>query len=189
MAILTAEAIRTAGSDEQLFERLSDELQRLFPSDLQADRDALVAALGSAPVGLRAMAAVHSLDVSMSVDDLAWHFANEADDRFLEETYAGLKVLGASEAAEIFVSAWEVLKPFLSEIRSTDWETNDISEYFERTGIHAKVEPLNKRLWRIAEGRGRYWAHAVLGQLRTQISRRMRFTIDVQDSHPFLPLA
>jgi hypothetical protein len=108
------------------------------------------------------MAAVHPLDVSMTLDDLAWHFLNEDDDRFLDETAAGLRTLGAIEAAEIFVSAWEILKPYLPEIRSTNWELNDLSEYFERKGIQSKADPLSERLSEICQEAGelglmQYW--------------------------------
>jgi hypothetical protein len=154
--ILTAEAIKNASNDEELLQLLSNELQRHFPSEVQSDIDSYIAALKVAPVGLRAMAAVHPLDESMTLDDLAWHFGNQDDDRLLEETIEGLKVLGADEAAHIFTAAWEIIKPFLPEIRSTDWQTNDPSDYFERTGIQSKVDPLSQRMSQICDEAGQF---------------------------------
>jgi len=66
--------IQAAKDDEQLFKRLSEALNELFPPGVQEDRSQFLDALVSALRGLRAMAAIFDLDVSMSLDDLAWHF-------------------------------------------------------------------------------------------------------------------
>lgn len=98
----------------------------------------------------------------MALDDLAWHFGNHNDDRFLEETVAGLRELEAFEAADIFLSAWGIVKPFLPELRSSNWDHEEFSDYLEKTGIQAKTDPLSRRMWEICKQGGdlglmRYW--------------------------------
>jgi hypothetical protein len=137
--------------DEQLFNLLSTALGELFPPDMQSDRDLFLVALTNAPRGLRAMAGIYDLDASMAVDDLAWHFGNHSDERFLHETVASLKELEAVEAAEIFLLAWDAVKAYLPEIRNTDWGAQNFNDYLERTGIQSRVKPLNERMWAICQ--------------------------------------
>jgi hypothetical protein len=115
--------IQNEKDDERLFKLLTSALNELFPPDVQNDQNQFVIALTNAPSGLRAMAGIFDLDVSMSLDDLAWHFGNHNDERFLQETVASLRELEALEAADIFLSAWEIVKPYLPEIRSKDWDS------------------------------------------------------------------
>lgn len=62
---LTVSGIQRIDNDEQLFNLLSTALQELFPPELQGNRDEFLAALALAPRGLRAMAAIYDLDVSI----------------------------------------------------------------------------------------------------------------------------
>ena len=64
-------------SDEKLFKHLGAELTRtLGPGATSGDDlDVFVRRLGQLPRGLRTMAATYELDVSMTLDDLGWHFA------------------------------------------------------------------------------------------------------------------
>ena len=108
------------------------------------------------------MAATYDLDVSMALDDLAWHFGNHNDERFLQKTLTGLNELEAAEAAMLFSSAWEIVKPFLPEIRQKEWGSEDPHAYFERSGIQSKIDPLNEKMWAISEACGehglmQYW--------------------------------
>lgn len=116
--------IQNEKDDERLFKLLTSALNELFPPDVQNDQNQFVIALTNAPSGLRAMAGIFDLDVSMSLDDLAWHFGNHNDERSLQETVASLRELEALEAADIFLSAWEIVKPYLPEIRSKDWDSS-----------------------------------------------------------------
>lgn len=159
--ILTLQSIEAA-DDEQLFQLISEALENLFSGSVGKDPETLLAALDAAPLGLRAMAGIHDLDVSMALDDLAYHFGNHNDERFLRETAAGLKELEAFEAAEIFVSAWEIVKPFLVEIRENGPRITDFDTYLQKTGIQARVDPLNERMWAICKKCGpngllQYW--------------------------------
>jgi hypothetical protein len=75
---LTEERIRACASDEDLFQALSAELHRRLPDGEGDDLDLFVERLRGLPKGLRAMAAIYQLDVSMALDDLGWHFAGAA---------------------------------------------------------------------------------------------------------------
>ena len=142
--------IQTA-EDEQLFGLLAAALIEFFPPDAQSNRDQFLIALTSAPRGLRAMAGMYDLDVSMSLDDLAWHFGSHNDERFLQETVLSLRELEALEAADIFTAAWEIAKPFLPKIRSTDWNGEDFHEFLKKAGIQSQVDPLNERMWALCK--------------------------------------
>jgi hypothetical protein len=49
------------------------------------------------PPGLRAMAATHWLDVSLTLDSITWHFGNFSEPQLIAETEAGLRELGLEE--------------------------------------------------------------------------------------------
>jgi hypothetical protein len=158
---LSLASIQSAKNDEELFEQLSENLKKVFPPELQEDRERFLTALQRAPRGLRAMAGIFDLDVSMALDDLAWHFGNHNDERFLQETVLALRELEAVEAADLFQSAWDIAAPYLPEIRVKDWESEDPHDYFDRT-IQSMVDPLNDRMWAICKECGdpgllQYW--------------------------------
>ncbi len=155
---LTVAAIKKA-SDKKLLKLLSKELESLF---LSKEPDPFIASLKNAPRGLSAMAAIHELDVSMALDDLAWHFGNWNDERILKATADGLRELEAFEAAELFTRAWETVTPFLSEIKAFDAEKEDFHAYLDRTGIQEKINPLSERMLEICREGGdlglmQYW--------------------------------
>ena len=161
MTLILAD-IQSAKEDEELFQRLSSALTERFPPELQEDGDKLYAALLAAPRGLRAMAGIYDLDVSMSLDDLAWHFGNHNDERFLQETVTSLRELEANEAAALFAAAWDIVRPYLAEIRDRDCNAEDFHDYFDRTGIQSRIDPLNEDMWAICNACGelglmQYW--------------------------------
>jgi hypothetical protein len=159
---VTLSDIQNASDDEELFQRLSSALGEAFPPELQEKRDQFYAALLAAPRGLRAMAGIYDLDVSMTLDDLAWHFLNHNDERFLQETAASLREIEADDSAALFSAAWDILKPYLLEIRDKDWDAEDPHDYLDRTGIQSRIDPLNEDMWAICKACGKlglmqYW--------------------------------
>lgn len=161
MTLILAD-IQNAKDDEELFQRLSSALTERFPPELQEDRDKLYATLLTAPRGLRAMAGIYDLDVSMALDDLAWHLVNHNDERFLQEIVTSLRELEANEAAALFAAAWDIVKPYLAEIRDKDWNVEDPQDYLDRTGIQSRIDPLNDDMWAICKACGerglmQYW--------------------------------
>lgn len=158
---LTEARILACRTDEELFELLSEELRRQFPNGEGATAEefaAFLVRLRSLPVGLRAMASIYQLDVSLALDDLGWHFANWHNKAYCEETLRGLRELEAHEVADIFDAAythaqryWERIGELLSEDfdRFVDWY---LDSEFEKA-----MDPLTRRLWEICStGDGKF---------------------------------
>src|SRR5688500_551460 len=103
-------------TDEEIFQLLCTRLEERVPGDLKADCDAFVARIRTLPPGLRAMAATHELDVSITLDDLGWHFANWHHRELAKETALGLRELEAEEAAVIFEQALQLVLPHWDHI-------------------------------------------------------------------------
>jgi hypothetical protein len=64
--------------DEELLKEIFSMLGRSVSSaaDPYGDDGSYAAAIASLPKGLRAMAATHHLDISLTMDDIGWHFLN-----------------------------------------------------------------------------------------------------------------
>lgn len=152
---LTAQQITACKSDEELFALLSSELGRQL-SHIHSDDD-LVAAMQMLPAGLRAMASIHRLDISLATDDLGWHFYNFHHQELCDETQRGLRELEAHEAAEIFEAARALVEPHwekISEIKKTGPAA--FTGWYQPSGIESAMSPLNDRLWRICAASPEY---------------------------------
>lgn len=144
---LTEKQIRSAQADDELLDRLLDELKILFPPDLRRDPVVFLSRLQAAPVGLRAMAATYELDVSMALDDLAWHFVNHhAALELAEETLLGLKEFGAPTAANVFAEALAIIRPHWQTLQA-GLAAKTEHDWLAATGIQSSMNPLNERLW------------------------------------------
>ena len=141
---ISAQAIHS-GSNEQVFELLGKELDRLLP---KADDPEFVSALRKLPPGLRAMAATYELDVSLALDDLGWHFGNWHDKELAEETAAGLEELGATEIAALFREAFSHAQRYWDELGSENW-----MEWYHGSELETAVEPLNTQAWSLLKER------------------------------------
>lgn len=150
---LTIEAIDSS-SDDELFALLGKDLE----SRISAKRGSaeFVAQIRNLPVGLRAMAATYDLDVSLSLDDLGWHFGNWHNEDLAEETARGLEELGASELAKVFRRAFMVAKGYWRELDSENW-----TEWYDGSPFEKAVEPLTDQAWSILEAKRlgilKYW--------------------------------
>lgn len=143
---LTIRQIRGAKSDDELLNLLFGGLKQLFPPELRGDPAVFLSRLQSAPAGLRAMAATYDLDVSMALDDLAWHFINHHELLELaEETIRGLRELEAPAAAEIFQKAVAIITPHWQELEG-GIPTESAHDWLDSTGIQAKINPLNRQM-------------------------------------------
>ena len=144
---LSVEQILKTNSEDELLKLLLGELKVLFPPDIRRDPVIFLSRLQTAPVGLRAMAATYELDVSMALDDLAWHFVNHhASLELAEETLLGLQELGAPEAAGIFEEALAVIRPHWQKLQA-GLEAKTEHDWLDATGIQGSMNPLNDRLW------------------------------------------
>jgi len=148
---LTVEQIREAEDNEEVIELLTDELQRLIPDAVQEDRDRFHKTLATLPRGLRAMAGMHFFDVSMSLDDLGWHFANQNEDRDLQETLNGLRELEITEVADLFEKAVAVMEPYLDTLRRGEVSGEEFYDWLRLIGAEEKIEPMNEIIWAYRE--------------------------------------
>jgi hypothetical protein len=159
---LTEEFIRKCTEDEALYRALADELERRIAPELSWDKDGHVERMRACPVGLRAMAAVHPLDVEMALGDLGSYFINWLHRPHCEETLAGLRELEIAEAAEIFGQAYAVALPHwatLEYLRKGD--ANEFGDWYGGSDLEKALEPLNDRMWefcdRTKSGLLSYW--------------------------------
>ena len=155
---LTTKQIAAAKTDEALFKLLGEELNRLFPPSLREKREDYLAALRAAPRGLRAMAAIYDLDVSMALDDLAWHFANHHDKRLYEETRLGLCELEAGKAADLLERAYTIIAQKCGELGQVLQQIGggDIHDWLDSTAIQQQIDPLNEEMWRLIRSNEHY---------------------------------
>jgi hypothetical protein len=157
---LSASAIAGAKSDEELYGLLAAELTRRIGSGPGSEIEAFLGSVRALPVGLRAMAAVYELDVSLTLDDVGWHFANWYSRELANETLAGLLELQAFSHAEVFAAALEVTCKHWGFVGSAAFK----EQYFG-SPLELELRPLNERLcvlqgFRDAPGRTilSYWA-------------------------------
>lgn len=103
------------------------------------------------------MAATHKLSVSLTLDDLGWHFANWHSKELYEETEDGLRELGAAEAAKILKRAYEITLPYWDEIGTLlaqDFST--FVEWYHTSPLQPALSSLNDAMWALQDARGRY---------------------------------
>lgn len=98
------------------------------------------------PPGLRAMAATHLLDISLTLDSITWHFGNFGEPHLVAETEAGLHELGLHELARCFAEAKELMIPLLAQRTETD---GDVYEMLERAGLRNRGNEIDSRAWQI----------------------------------------
>jgi hypothetical protein len=143
MTVLTTSLITTTTTDGQLFELIGMALDECLPNG-RSPTDEFVGELRALPRGLRAMAAMYELDVSLSLDDLGWHFGNWHNKALAEETALGLEELGADEMARIFREAYALAVPYWDELGAEDW-----NKWYFQSSLDKALAPLNDRAWEI----------------------------------------
>jgi hypothetical protein len=142
---LTSEAI-FASSDDELFKLLAKELERRI--SVTRGSPEFVTDIQKLPIGLRSMAATYELDVSLVMDDLGWHFGNWHNTALADETIRSLDELGATELAIIFKEAFQIAFRYWDKLAAKDW-----SKWYHGSLLEKEIEPLNKRAWKILEGK------------------------------------
>lgn len=130
-------------SDEELLKEILEALSKsLSPSaDPYSEDGSYAAAIGSLPMGLRAMAATHHLDVSLTMDDIGWHFLNFGEPALVRQTEAGLRELGLSDIAEYFMEAHAIVDPLRPEIK----EAEEYYECLEGRGLMERINELTDK--------------------------------------------
>jgi len=127
---------------------LMNEIQQLLTaravgSPYAAD-GSFAASIALLPPGLRAMAATHWLDISVTLDSITWHFGNFGEPQLVAETEAGLRELGLHELASCFVEAKELMVPLLAQRTEAH---GDPYEILERAGLRTRGDELDRRAW------------------------------------------
>ena len=153
--VLRAEQIEACPDDNALFKLLGAELTERLGASEGDDLDLFVARISQIPVGLRAMAAVYQLDVSLTLDDLGWHFANWHHRGYCEATRWALGELGAYEYAAIFAEAYEQVQPFWDEIgRRCARDFEDFVAWYPDSELDRLMLRLTERMWDLQEAGG-----------------------------------
>jgi len=131
-------------NDEELLDDLMAILASQTSGDPYSEDGSFAANLSTLPVGLRAMAATHWLDISLTLDSITWHFGNFGEQHLVAQTEAGLLELGLDELALCFREAKELMLPILAERTEAD---GDPDEIVQRKGLEAKADEINRRAW------------------------------------------
>jgi len=125
-----------------------DKIFALLKKRLRADpyaMDGLYACeIRKLPVGLRAMAATHWLDLSLCMDSVDWHFGNFGEDGLVRETEAGLRELGLTELADVFRSTHVIVKPYIAKARKSDMSVDELAQ---RDGHEDQLRQLRRKAW------------------------------------------
>jgi hypothetical protein len=143
--------------DDELVSRAFDLLKTRLRANPYGWDGAFAQEIRSLRAGLRAMAATHHLDVSLTMDDIGWHFLNFGHPTHVEETESGLRELGLVEVAAMFHEAYQLVQPHLDEIRVPG---GDYYAVMERSGAMKRIDELTDQA-RVAigeQGIYRHWA-------------------------------
>ena len=145
---LRIQDVRRAESDDAIFEMLGCELERLLPKGRRAC-DEFVRELRRIPRGLRAMAATYELDVSLTLDDLGWHFGNWHHKGLAMETIEGLIELELPRLAEIFEFSFREAEKYWDELSFEDW-----MDWYHTSPLEPALDALNWEVWDNRETEG-----------------------------------
>ena len=143
--------------DDELVSRVFDRLKTQLRANPYGWDGAFAQEIHSLPVGLRAMAATHHLDISLTMDDIGWHFLNFGHPSHVEETELGLRELGLPQVAAMFREAYQMVQPHLAEIRQPG---ADYHAVMRRSGKMKRIEELTDHARAAVGEQGiyRHWA-------------------------------
>jgi hypothetical protein len=151
---LTVEAIQSAENDGALFELLSSELNRHIPKGIHGNWEQYSTRIQELPRGLRAMAGIYFFDFSMALDDLAWHFGNQNDEREIAETLNGLRELEMVEIADYFEKMWNFMKPHMDTLQTGNYGGKKFNVWLVDVGAQEFADPMNKMIWNYCDQQG-----------------------------------
>jgi hypothetical protein len=130
--------------DEKLLQELQSILTARAVGDPYSQDGEFARTLASLPVGLRAMAATHWLDISLTMDSITWHFGNFGEPGLVALTELGLIELNLPELASCFAEARDLMIPLLRGRTESD---GDPDEMMERKGLSERADKINRRAW------------------------------------------
>jgi hypothetical protein len=144
---LTIAQITAAATHEALFQIIGLELTERLTTAEPDDLDDFLARTRRLPIGLRAMAATYQLDVSLTLDDFGWHFANWHHHAYCDETHWALRELEAFEQADLFAQAYAAALPFWRKIGDLVAEDfDDFVTWYAASGFEAAILPMTERM-------------------------------------------
>jgi hypothetical protein len=130
--------------DAALKHRLEELLTARALGDPYSTDGSFAANISQLLPGLRAMAATHWLDISLTLDSMTWHFGNFAEPQLVAQTEAGLRELGLHDLASCFVEAKELMLPLLAKWTESG---GDPYEMLKRAGLEARGGEIDRRAW------------------------------------------
>lgn len=128
-----------SSEDNAMVSRIFELLKERVHANPYGWDGALAQEIQHLPPGLRAMAATHHLDVSLTLDDIGWHFLNFGHPRHVQETERGLRELGLGDVADMFQEAYALVGPHLPEIRRPG---GDYNAAVEKAGHSKRIDVL-----------------------------------------------
>jgi len=152
-----------AKSDKDLLSEIFSILTARVEGNPYAEDGSYAAEISHLPKGLRAMAATYHLDVSLTLDDIGWHFLNFGEPHLVKETEAGLRELGLVDVAGWFNEAHGIVRQFLKVVErgevkpsgdeNPDWSPCD--EYYDWlviSGNRQRMDTLSQLAWDKSKG-------------------------------------
>ncbi len=128
--------------DDALKKELEEFLVARAVGNPYASDGGFAANIALLPPGLRAMAATHWLDISLTLDSITWHFGNFGEPHLVAETEAGLRELGLHELASCFVEARDLMIPLLAHRTEAD---GDPYQILEQAGLKTRGGEIDER--------------------------------------------
>jgi hypothetical protein len=144
---LTEARILECTSHDDLLELLFADLRTRLPPDEPFHMERFLEKTRTIPVGLRAMALIFELDVSMALDDLGWHFGNWRHRAYCDQTLWGLRELEAVEYAEMFAKAYDLAQSCWTELG--DLPDDDFRKWYNDSSFHQATLPMSLRWWEL----------------------------------------
>jgi hypothetical protein len=128
-------------SDDDLLNEIFSTLNESVSANPYSKDGSSATAITRLPSGLRAMAATHYLDISLTIDDIGWHFLNFGEPGLVRETVSGLRELGLDDIADYFMEAYSIVNPLRPEIK----KANDYYELLESRGLMKRINELTHK--------------------------------------------
>jgi hypothetical protein len=130
-------------SDDELLKEIFAILSRRTQGSPYGDDSEFASVIRLLPSGLRAMAATHWLDISLTLDSIGWHFLNFGEANLVNETHLGLRELGLDDLAGWFMEAYDIVNPLKAEIRESDEYLETLRDH----GVLDRMDELSKLAW------------------------------------------
>jgi len=138
-------------NDEELLDELLALLSQRADGNAYDDAGAEFAAkIQQLPVGLRSMAATNCLDMSLTMDDIGWHFGNFGNPQLVKETERGLRELELTDLAEWFHEANEIVQPLLPQIDTG----KDFADILRDHKDADRLDELSAKAWALDKATG-----------------------------------